>query len=66
MEREAQKKASQTVKDRDKAALEKQRYVQPYLAVSSCNNDRHLTTRADQAKAKADKQKKAAKQERRG
>ncbi|KAK8866157.1 hypothetical protein IAR55_001308 [Kwoniella newhampshirensis] len=45
MEREAAKKGAQEKRDRDRAALEKQR--------------------GDQAKAKADKQKKAAKQERR-
>lgn len=46
LEREAARKAAQDVRNRDKAALEKQR--------------------ADQAKAKAEKQKKAQKQERRG
>ena len=57
LEREQAKRSAQAVKDRDKAALDKQRYVRLQSK---------LTIRADAAKAKADKQKKAQKQERRG
>ena len=60
MEREAAKKSAQQKKERDKAALDKQRWAtRPPLGHSAD------LTRNDAAKAKADKQKKAAKQERR-
>lgn len=79
LEREAQKNTAQQRKDRDKAALDKQRYVpiscsivSPSLSVvpSPIRSDREGGDvdgyRADAAAAKAAKQKKAAKQERRG
>jgi hypothetical protein len=60
MERDAQKSTAQMKKERDKAALDKQRWAPVHSSVQD-----KLTCRADAAAAKAAKQKKAAKGERR-
>jgi hypothetical protein len=69
MARESARSQAQIKKDRDKAALEKQKYVRAIFARdfawSQLHADLTPTLRADQAKAKLEKQKKAAKGERR-
>jgi hypothetical protein len=74
-EREAQKKASNERRDRNRLALEKQRWVLSLFLKPGAISRRveaagligvRCMDRSDAANAKADKQKKAAKQERRG
>lgn len=68
MARDSAKAEANNKKERDRAALEKQRCVDlrgPLTLVASKELTRGSTFRADQARAKLEKQKKAQKQERR-
>ncbi len=65
MARDAAKSQAQIKKERDKAALDKQRCVLEAHNVGLIFADTSSIHRADQVKAKLEKQKKAAKGERR-